>query len=245
MKKIDQQVVDQLFEVEYPRVKQNKNGNEVISWVPICQLDEIELGITSNGFWLICKKKSIMEFNTDIPKAIYFLPILEMNLNEFRSKLCVRDNSSLNEMLFDSFPFHVVFYVAFKGGGHWLHKALLWADELFIFFTSEVVEALRHVVTSKLGSQSDRHLSKSVLTKWEKYIVTSFFESFKDEQDFSRKFLKTLRNNKIQYRSIHTKDDTFVRGVFIRGLFMDWHVNKYFDNKVEYKENTGISFYLD
>jgi hypothetical protein len=133
-----------------------------LRWVPIANLTDarIELGLSSDAFWLRATSQSTTVFSSNKP-CVFLLPILEVDLRDVRRSLehGLQENG-LSGNFVRLFPFECVVITGLESHSeHWAGLALKWAEQLAV--SSRIQSALDALI-AKGPTQRLRHAAQKL-----------------------------------------------------------------------------------
>ena len=134
-------------------------------WLPVANppAARIELGISSDAWWVVPAPQSVTELRPDTP-CVFLLPVLEVTLDEARRSLAqgLRAIGLTTEYL-AVFPFDDVVATGLESSSErWAGLALKWAEQLPT--SSRLQNALRSLI-SHGPTQKLRHAAQKLLAR--------------------------------------------------------------------------------
>jgi hypothetical protein len=136
-----------------------------LQWLPVVNfaVARIELGLSSDGRWVVVAPRSVCAFSPDKP-CIFLLPVLEVDLEEARRHLeqGLLANGLSTEFL-KIFPFEDVVATGLASHSErWASLALKWAEQMP---TSPKLQSASQMLRSDGPTQKIRHAAQKLLAQ--------------------------------------------------------------------------------
>lgn len=136
---------------------------EQLKWLPVAKFDtaRLELGLSSDGLWVVPGPSSATEFRPGSP-CVFLLPLLEVSFDEVRRTLVERLTMlQLSTDFVSLLPVEFIVATALEShSGYWIKLGLQWAEKML---DSEDVRSALGRLVSGTAPQGLRHAARKLL----------------------------------------------------------------------------------